>query len=164
LPNEADRPTAALPRRARAGARGAKAGEGVGKRARRPPRASARALRGILDELASVKDRLATATDALRAVDARVRSWDRSEPDTFLARRAHTLHDEATTRFAESLDGLHALLVRLADRSLSPAFSSRLRAAGTRRLQARAHRELRALHRAFEGGGALLSRTLESLD
>jgi hypothetical protein len=102
------------------------------------------------------------ATSALRAVDARVRAWDRAE--AFLARRARALHDETTTRFAVVLDGLHALLVRLADRSLGPAFSSRLRAAGTRRLQARVHRELRALQRAFEGGGALLARTLTAFD
>jgi hypothetical protein len=74
------------------------------------------------------------------------------------------VHDEATTRFARSLDDLHALLVRLADRSLSSTFSSRLRAAGARRLQAQVHRELRSLQRAFQGGGALLSRTLQSFD
>ena len=108
MPNEADRP--------RAGARGAKACARRRKAApaRRPPRASSRALRGILDELGAAREALAVATDALRAVDARVRGWDRSE--AFLARRALTLHDEATARFAQSLDGLHALLVRLADR------------------------------------------------
>jgi hypothetical protein len=148
----------------RGGARGGKAPRG-GESARRPPRASTRALRGILDELAAARETLMRATEALRSVDARVRSWDRSE--SFLARRAHALHDEATARFAESLDGLHALLVRLADRThptLGPAFSSRLRAAGTRRLQARVRRELRGLQRAFEGGGALLSRTLQAFD
>jgi hypothetical protein len=131
---------------------------------RKPPRSSARALRGLLGELAAAKAAHATATEALRTVDARVRSWDRSEADGFLARRAYALHDEATTRFAKSLDELHALLVRLADRSLAPAFSSRLRAAGTRRLQAEVHRELRGLQRAFHGGGALLSRTLQAFD
>ena len=50
------------------------------------------------------------------------------------------------------------------DRALGAALSSRLRAAGTRRLQARVHRELRGLQRAFEGGGALLSRTLAGFD
>jgi hypothetical protein len=129
---------------------------------RRPPQRSSRALRALLEELEAAKATLEAAKDALRAVDARVRSWDRSED--FLARRAYTLHDEATTRFAQALDVLHALLVRLADRSLAPAFSSRLRAAGTRRLQAQVHRELRGLQRAFEGGGALLARTLQALD
>jgi hypothetical protein len=152
LPTEVDRP--------RAGARGAK-GVGAGT-ARRPPHRSARALRGMLDELEAAKAALEGATEALRAVDARVRSWDRSE--AFLERRAHALHDEATARFAQALDVLHALLVRLADRSVSPAFSSRLRAAGTRRLQAQVQRELRGLQRAFEGGGALLSRTLQAFD
>jgi len=157
LPTGADRP--------RAGARSAKArrdGEGA---ARRPPLPSARALRLILDELEAAKATLGAATEALRAVDARVRSWDRSE--AFLDRRAHALHDEATTAFAAALDVQHAFLARLADRgdrTLGPAFSSRLRAAGTRRLQARVHRELRALQRAFEGGGALLARTLTALD
>jgi hypothetical protein len=142
-------------------------GEGRGTPGRRPPQASTRALRGILDEVATARGALALASDALRAVDARVRSWDRADPDSFLARRAHTLHDDATARFAASLDQLHALLVRLADRSdpmLGSAFSARLRAAGTRRLQARVRRELRGLQRAFEGGGALLSRTLVSFD
>ena len=81
---------------------------------------------------------LDAASVALRAVDARVRSWDRAE--AFLDRRAHALRDEATTAFAAALDGLHALLVRLADRgdrTLGPAFSTRLRAAPTRRLLAR---------------------------
>jgi hypothetical protein len=119
-------------------------------------------LRVLLEELAEAKATLQGATEALRVVDARVRSWDRSE--AFLARRAHALHDEATARFAQSLDGLHALLVKLADRSAGPAFSARLRAAGTRRMQARVHRELRGLQRAFEGGGALLARSLEAFD
>jgi hypothetical protein len=157
LPTGADRPRAGG-----RGGKGARAGEAKGTPARRPPRPSTRALRSILDELGAARETLSVAMDALRAVDARVRSWDRSE--AFLERRALTLHDEATARFAQSLDGLHALLVRLADRSVSPAFSSRLRAAGTRRLQAQVHRELRGLQRAFEGGGALLSRTLQSFD
>jgi hypothetical protein len=132
---------------------------------RRPPLRSERALRALLDKLEAAKVTLEDATQRLRAVDARVRSWDRSE--AFLARRAHTLHDEATTAFAQALDGLHLLLVRLADRgdrTLGAALSSRLRAAGTRKLQARVHRELRGLQRAFEGGGALLSRTLAAFD
>jgi hypothetical protein len=122
-------------------------------------------LRAIVDELAGARETLGQASDALRVVDTRVRSWDRSE--AFLARRAHALHDEATARFAQSLDELHALFVRLADRAnptLGSALSSRLRAAGTRRLQAQVRRELRGLQRAFETGGALLSRTLQSLD
>jgi hypothetical protein len=105
------------------------------------------------------------AIEDLRDVDLRVRSWDRAE--AFLARRALAVHDEATARFAQSLDQLHALFVRLADRAdptLGPAFSTRLRAPGTRRLQASVRRELRALHRAFESGGALLSRALEPFD
>jgi hypothetical protein len=124
-----------------------------------------RALRTILDELVAARATLGRATEALHAVDTRVRAWDRSE--AFLARRAHALHDEATARFAASLDELHALFVRLADRAhptLGPALTSRLRAAGTRRLQARVRRELRALQRAFEAGGALLSRALRALD
>jgi hypothetical protein len=129
---------------------------------RRPPQRSSRALRALLEEIEAARATLETASDALRAIDARVRGWDRSE--AFLARRALALHDEATARFADSLDGLHTLLVRLADQRLGPAFSSRLRAAGTRRLQARVHRELRGLQRAFEGGGALLARTLQALD
>ncbi|HEY2731876.1 MAG TPA: hypothetical protein VGK52_18160 [Polyangia bacterium] len=151
--------------RPRAGAKSVKAKATVGGTGRKPPLSSSRALRAILDELAAARATLDAATAALRAVDARVRSWDRSE--AFLDRRALALHDEATTAFAEALDGLHALLVRLADRgdrTLGQAFSSRLRAAGTRRLQARVHRELRALQRAFEGGGALLARTLMALD
>jgi len=136
-------------------------GAGAGP-ARRPPLPSARALRAILDELEAAKATLGEASAALRSVDARVRAWDRAE--AFLSRRAFALHDEATTRFAQALDGLHALLVRLSDRSLGPAFSSRLRAAGTRKLQARVHHELRALQRAFEGGGALLAKTLDALD
>ena len=142
-------------RPARAGARAA----------RRPPRPSARALRGILDELTGARATLARATETLRAVDARVRAWDRSE--AFLARRALALHDEATTRFAASLDQLHALFVRLADRAhptLGSAFAPRPRGAGTRRLHASVRRELRALQRAFEGGGALLSRTLDPFE
>jgi hypothetical protein len=119
----------------------------------------------VLSELEGARQALAGASEALRAVDARVRAWDRSE--AFLARRAHALHDEATARFAESLDELHALFVRLADRAhptLGAAVSTRLRAAGTRRLQAQVRRELRALQRAFESGGALLSRTLQAFD
>jgi hypothetical protein len=134
-------------------------------RARKSPRPSSRALRGVLDELAAARETLTRATEALRAVDARVRAWDRSE--SFLARRAHALHDEATARFAASLDELHALFVRLADRAhptLGPALSSRLRGPGTRRLQAQVRRELRGLQRAFDGGGALLSRTLRAFD
>jgi hypothetical protein len=155
LPTEAEGP--------RTSARGgkARAGEAV----RRPPRSSSRALRGVLEELAGAREELARASDALRAVDTRVRAWDRSE--AFLARRAHALHDEATARFAQSLDELHALFARLADRAnptLTNALSSRLRAAGTRRLQAQVRRELRGLQRAFENGGALLSRTLRSFD
>jgi hypothetical protein len=146
--------------RPRAGARGPKGTDKAG--ARRPPLPSTRALRAILDELDGARETLRGATEALRAVDARVRSWDRAED--FLARRAHALHDEATAEFARALDGLHALLVRLADQSLGPAFSSRLRAPATRRLQARVRQELRALQRAFEGGGALLGRTLAALD
>jgi hypothetical protein len=122
-------------------------------------------LRGVLDELSAAKTSLEAAIDDLRAVDLRVRSWDRAE--AFLARRALAVHDEATARFAQSLDQLHALFVRLADRAdptLGPAFSPRLRAPGTRRLQARVRRELRALQRAFESGGALLSRALEPFD
>jgi hypothetical protein len=162
LPTEPDRP--------RASGRGGKTtGARVGGSApgRRPPRPSTRVLRGILDEVAAARGALAIASDSLRAVDARVRSWDHSPSDSFLARRAHALHDEATARFAASLDQLHALLLRLADRSdptLGPAASPRLRAAGTRRLQARVRRELRGLQRAYEGGGALLSRTLVSFD
>jgi hypothetical protein len=144
-----------------------KAKRGTGAKAvagaeRRPPRRSSRALQAILDELDAAKVKLAEVTGALRAVDARIRAWDRSE--AFLERRARMLHEEATTRFAQGLDGLHALLVRLADRSEGPAFSSRLRAAGTRRLQARVHRELRVLQRAFEGGGAILARTFDAFD
>jgi hypothetical protein len=144
--------------RPRAGARGAKSKEG----GRRPALRSTRALRAILDEVDAARDTLRVASEALRAVDARVRAWDRTE--TFLARRALVLHDEATMRFAQALDGLHALLVRLSDQSNGPAFSSRLRAPATRRLQARVRQELRALQRAFEGGGALLGRTLDALD
>jgi hypothetical protein len=146
----------------REGARGVKSKPSDGGTGRKPPLRSARALRAILDELEAARATLDAATVTLRAVDARVRSWDRSE--AFLDRRAHALHDEATTVFAQALDGLHALLVRLADRRLGPAFSPRLRAAGTRKLQARVHRELRGLQRAFEGGGALLSRTLVAFD
>ena len=94
----------------------------------------------------------------------RVRAWDRAQPKGFLARRARALHDEATTRFARSLDGLHALLVRLADKSLGPALSSRLRAPRTRRMQARIRQELRGLQRAFDGGGALLARSIETFE
>jgi hypothetical protein len=147
----------------RAGARSSKParpGEG-----RRPPRPSSRALRAVIEELAGARETLAGACEALRTVDARVRAWDRS--GAFLARRAHALHDEATARFAQSLDQLHALVARLADRAnptLAPALASRLRAAGTRRLQAQVRRELRGLQRAFESGGALLSRTLRAFD
>ena len=164
MPTEADRP-AGSPRGAREGARRAKparTGEGA---ARRPPRPSSRALRGVLEELAGARVKLAGASEALRSVDARVRAWDRSE--AFLARRAHALHDEATASFAQSLDELHALFVRLADRAhptLAPGLASRLRAAGTRHLQAQVRRELRGLQRAFESGGALLSRTLRAFD
>jgi hypothetical protein len=120
-------------------------------------------LRGVIEELAGARVKLADASEALRSVDARVRAWDRS--GAFLARRAHALHDEATARFAQSLDELHALFVRLADRAHPTLGSgSRLRAAGTRRLQAQVRRELRGLQRAFECGGALLSRTLRSFD
>jgi hypothetical protein len=160
VPTKADHP--------RSGGRGSKAArvaDGKGAPARRAPRRSTRALRALLEELAGARAALTRASAELSAVDTRVRSWDRSE--AFLQRRAYALHDEATARFAESLDGLHALLVRLADRddpTLGPAFSTRLRAAGPRRLQARVRRELRGLQRAFEGGGALLSRTLQSFD
>jgi len=126
---------------------------------------ASRALRLVLGELETTRGRLKAATESLRAVDARVRAWDRSE--AFLARRAHALHDEATARFAQALDGVHALLVRLADRGApvtAAALGARPRAAGTRRLQARVHRELRGLQRAFEGGGALLTQTLKAFD
>jgi hypothetical protein len=155
LPTEADRP--------RAGARGKAAGVGPEAK-RRPPVQSSRALQTLLDELGAARALLDDATQAMRAVDARVRSWDRAEARGFLARRARVLHDEATTRFARSLDGLHGLLVRLADKSVTPALSSRLRAPRTRRLQARIRQELRGLHRAFDGGGALLARSIETFE
>ena len=156
MPTEADRP--------RAGARARKA-NGVAATDRRPPLPSSRALQTLLDELGAARALLDEATAAMRAVDERVRSWDRGEPDGFLARRARVLHDEATTRFARSLDGLHRMLVRLADRgdrTLSLALSSRLRAPSRRRLQARIRQELRGLQRAFDGGGALLARTVQA--
>src|SRR5262249_54283961 len=131
---------------------------------RRPPVRSQRALQTLLDELGAARAMLDEATAAMRDVDARVRSWDRAKPKGFLARRARVLHDEATTRFARSLDGLHALLVRLADKSLGPALSSRLRAPRTRRMQARIRQELRGLQRAFDGGGALLARSIETFE
>jgi hypothetical protein len=176
LPTEADGPPGAAPRgapgtaaaapprgpRAARRAKPARAGQEV---AGRPSRPSSRALRGVIEELSGARSKLAGASEELRSVDARVRGWDRS--GAFLARRAHALHDEATARFAETLDELHALFVRLADRAnptLASAFSTRLRAAGTRRLQAQVRRELRGLQRAFESGGALLSRTLRAFD
>jgi hypothetical protein len=125
-------------------------------------------LQTLLDELGAARAALDAATAALRSVDVRVRSWDRDEP--FQARRARALHDEATTRFARSLDELHGLLVRLSDRGnpsnpfLGPAFSSRLRAPRSRRLQARIRQELRGLQRAFDGGGALLARTIQTFE
>lgn len=171
MPNEADRPrtsgrgskTQTKAARVQSGAAAGTAEAGAKKR--RPPRPSARALRVILDDLNTVKARLQGATDELRGVDARIHSWDRSE--AFLARRAHALHDEATARFAAALDELHAFVARLADRAdatFDAAFSPRLRAAGTRRLQARVRSELRGLQRAFQGGGALLARSLEAFD
>jgi hypothetical protein len=154
------------PKAARGGDAAAQpAGTGAKVAKRRPPRPSARALRVILDDLDAVKTRLQAASDELRGVDARIHAWDRSE--AFLARRALALHDEATARFAAALDELHAFVARLADRAdatFDAAFSPRLRAAGTRRLQARVRSELRALQRAFQGGGALLARSLEAFD
>jgi hypothetical protein len=130
---------------------------------RRPAAAaSSRVLQRILDELATAKTSLAAASDVLRSVDARVRSWDLREP--FLARRGLMLRDEAATRFAQALDALHELLVRLADRSLAPAFASRLRAPRTRTLQVKIRQELRYLQRAFDGGSLLLARTMGALD
>jgi hypothetical protein len=158
LPTEADHP--------RAGARGKAAGAGA-ETGRRPPVPSARALQKLLDELGAARAMLDEATQAMRAVDTRIRSWDRAEARGFLARRGRVLHDEATTRFARSLDGLHAMLVRLADRGDSMwgrALSSRLRAPRTRRLQARIRQELRGLQRAFDGGGALLARSIETFE
>jgi hypothetical protein len=171
LPTEADRPrtggrgTKSQPKVARAESSAPAGTSEAGAKKRRPPRPSARALRIILDDLNTVKARIQAATDELRAVDARIHAWDRSE--AFLARRALTLHDEATARFAAALDELHAFVARLADRAdatFDAAFSPRLRAAGTRRLQARVRSELRGLQRAFQGGGALLARSLEAFD
>ena len=45
---------------------------------RRPPLRSERALRALLDKLEAAKVTLEAATQCLRAVDARVRSWDRT--------------------------------------------------------------------------------------
>jgi hypothetical protein len=118
----------------------------------------------VLDELQAAKSAVDGAAAVLRGVDARVRSWDRSEPGDFLARRGRTLHEEATAGFARALDGLHVLLVRLADRSAASTFSSRLRSQTTRRLQARVRTQIRSLQRAFDGGSALLARALESAD
>jgi hypothetical protein len=126
---------------------------------------SARALQTLLDELGAARAMLDDATQVMRAIDARIRSWDRTDERGFLARRGRVLHDEATTRFARSLDGLHGMLVRLADRgdrTWGPALSTRLRAPRTRRLQARIRQELRGLQRAFDGGGALLARSIET--
>ena len=148
-----------------AGRAGKPAGAGEldkGAPARRPARPASRALRVLLGEVGAAKATLQEATDALRSIDARVRSWDRAE--AFLERRAHALHDEATARFAQSLDALHPLVIRLLDSSAGPAFSSRLRAAGSLRLQAQVRSELRGLQRAFQGGGALLSRSLEAFE
>jgi hypothetical protein len=165
-PRTGGRGTKAIPKAARSVEAAAQPADTRAKAAkRRPPRPSARALRVILDDLNTVKARLQAATDELRGVDARIHSWDRSE--AFLARRAHALHDEATARFAAALDELHAFVARLADRAdatFDAAFSPRLRAAGTRRLQARVRSELRGLQRAFQGGGALLARSLEAFD
>jgi hypothetical protein len=118
----------------------------------------------MLAELEAARATLDAATAALQAVDARVESWGRGGDDVFLVRRGRMLHVEATARFAQALDGLHELLVRIADRSAAPAFSSRPRSPATRRLQARIRTQLRVLHRAFDGGGALLARALSSLE
>jgi hypothetical protein len=118
----------------------------------------------MLAELESARATLDAATAAFQAVDARVRAWASGGGclGTFLERRSRTLRAEVTAMFAQALDGLHELLVRIADRSSSPAFSSRLRSPATRRLQARIRTQLRVLHRAFDGGGALLARSLSS--
>jgi hypothetical protein len=157
-------PTEAKPPRELA--RGGKASGAGAAVKRRPAVRSARALQMLLEELGAARAMLDDAMAALRAVDARLGSWDRSGADgcQFLARRARALHDEATTRFARSLEGLHGLLVRLADRSAGPAFSARLRSPATRRLQARVRQQLRTLHRAFDGGGALLSRSIATFE
>jgi hypothetical protein len=117
-------------------------------------------LQGILDELETAKARLLAVTEGLRAIDTRVGSWDQRE--AFMARRGLMLREEATEQFACALDALHELLVRLADRSLGPAFASRLSAPRTRKLQAKIRQELRYLQRAFDGGSLLLAKTLRS--
>jgi hypothetical protein len=123
---------------------------------------SARLLEGVLGELAVAKAGLAAASDLLRGIDARVRTWDLTEP--FQARRGRALREETAALFARALDVLHELLVRLADRSLAPAFVSRLSAPRKRRLQAKIRQELRYLQRAFDGGSLLLARTLDAPD
>jgi hypothetical protein len=115
----------------------------------------------MLAELEAARATLDAATARLHAVDARVRAWNQVEGD-FVLRRGRTLHAEATAAFAQALDGLHELLVRTADRSAAPAFSSRHRSPAMRRLQARIRTHLRVLHRAFDGGGALLARALNA--
>jgi hypothetical protein len=116
----------------------------------------------MLAELEAARATLDAATARLHAVDARIRSWGGDAAGVFVSRRGRALHAEATTRFAEALDGLHELLVRTADRSASPAFSSKARSPATRRLQARIRTHLRVLQRAFDGGGALLARALNA--
>jgi hypothetical protein len=116
----------------------------------------------MLAELVAARAVLDAATARLHAVDARVRAWGADTEGAFVSRRGRALHAEATTGFAQALDGLHELLVRIADRSASPAFASRPRSPAMRRLQARIRTHLRVLHRAFDGGGALLARSLSS--
>jgi hypothetical protein len=118
----------------------------------------------VLAELVAAKQELATTAHALRAVEARLRSpsWDARE--SFMARRGRALHGEATQRFGQALDRLHALLVSVNERLPpgAPAPAGQPRSPRARRLMAQIRQQLRYLQRAFDGGSMLLASALAS--
>jgi hypothetical protein len=128
--------------------------------------AAAGALRQVLEQLSVAKRELRAASEALRAVEGRLRSpfWDLRAP--FMARRGRALHDEATLRFSRALDGLHALLVSVTERTLPGSGggggSAPPRGPRVRRLLAEIRQELRSMQRAFDGGSLLLASALET--
>jgi hypothetical protein len=116
-------------------------------------------LERLLGELGGAKQRLLTETAAWREVDRRVRDWDVRE--AFQARRSHALCTKAALRFADALDGLEALLLKLSSQDdLGATLRARPRGARTRRLQVEICSELRYLQRAFDGGNLLLASAL----
>jgi hypothetical protein len=149
-----------VPSRVRAGVR---ADAGAGPRSAGGPPSGGRhpattALQRLLEELGAAKRRLLDETAALREVDRRVGAWDLRQ--AFQARRGHALHTEAAGRFADALDLLEGLLLRLSHDDLGAALRAQHRGPRARRLLVEICSELRYLQRAFDGGNLLLASAL----